>query len=141
VITAKSSTWDYWPSIPVGAIKIVLDSDIGNGLANSGDRLILKRTGGEIDAVSWGDDGYAFGAGNGVRPATGAGHSIARKTKGVDTNSPDDWQKLIDPNPGTNPHPPEENKEDVQSVPAEEQPALEEPAAEPTPTLSPTPGS
>ncbi|MBU4056704.1 lamin tail domain-containing protein, partial [Patescibacteria group bacterium] len=105
VVTPATSTWGYWPGIPSDAVKIVLGKSIGNGLANTGDRVILKNaTGVEIDAVSWGDDNYAFGAGNGVKPATGAGHSIARKIKGEDTDTAGDWVDLTTPNPGTNPH-------------------------------------
>ncbi len=89
----------------IGTIVYISDGEIGNGLSNTGDRLVLKRAAGvEIDAVSWLNNDYAFGKGNGVKPATGAGHSIARKIKGLDTDLPDDWQKLITPNPGTNPH-------------------------------------
>ena len=107
VITPHSSTWGYWLTIPSEAVKIVLtstDTKIGNGLNNQSDRVILKDNNGiEVDAVSWGTDPYAFGAGNGLT-STGPSKSIARKTKGVDTDSPDDWGVLDTPNPGTNPH-------------------------------------
>jgi hypothetical protein len=123
-----------------GTIVYIPDGIIGNGLSNPSDRLVLKKADGvEIDAVSWRDDDYAFGPGKGVKPATGAGHSIARKTKGVDTNSPDDWEKLTTPNPGTNPHPSEENQS-VLIVESSVTPTLSPtPTTEPTPTPSPTP--
>lgn len=122
VVAAKESGFKTNYSGLSGLIVYISSGKIGNGLADTGDRLVLKnKSGTEIDAVSWGDDGFAFGAGNGVKPLTDDGKSIARKTKGVDTNSPTDWHVLDTPNPGTNPHPPEE------------------PATEPTPTPSPTP--
>ncbi len=99
IITAKSTTFDFW-NIPVEAIKIVLDNNIGNGLANGGDRIILKKDSIEIDAVSWGTDNYAFGEGNGVKPLTGDGKSIARINPNIDTDTSSDWLILETPNPG-----------------------------------------
>lgn len=105
VISKSANTWNtgcFNP--PLSAIRVYTGQKIGNGLANGGDRLILKNPSGfEIDAVSWGDDSYAFGSGNGV-VLTGDGKSMARKTAGVDTNSATDWEILDNPNPGTNPH-------------------------------------
>jgi hypothetical protein len=97
--------------IASGAIKIVLDDTVvGNGLAEN-DRVILKDGEAVVDTVSWGTDGSAFGT-----PVTGVetDHSISRKEKGKDTNTVDDWMDTHvgstppGPNPGTNPHPPEE---------------------------------
>ena len=142
LIAKSAKTWT--PAVgcwnpPSPAVIIKLGNKIGDGLADNGDRIILKDSNGtEIDAVSWGNDDYAFGVGNGVKPLTGDGKSIARKTKGVDTDSPDDWGVLDNPNPGTNPHPPEENKEEEnQSVLVEEPSAT--PTPSPTPTTEPTP--
>jgi len=102
VITPKASTWSKWPSIPSGAIKIVLESKIGNGLANDGDRVILRMPDGtEIDAISYGSDTYAFDP---SVPDVAEGHSIARYPKGFDTDQASDWIDLSWPNPGTNPH-------------------------------------
>lgn len=102
VITKDVSTWGYWNSIPAGAIKIVLGQKIGDGLANDDDRVILKEKNGlEIDAVSWGGDNSAFFP---DVADVAEGHSIARKPKGIDTDTADDWEDLITPNPGTNPH-------------------------------------
>ncbi len=104
VLAKSASTWSNW-TIPSSAVKVSLGQKIGNGLSNSGDRIVLKDGNGTlIDAVSWGDDSYAFGSGNGVTPLAGDGGSIARKTLGVDTDSPSDWEVLTSPNPGTNPH-------------------------------------
>ncbi len=101
VISKNSSTWLFW-SIPPETVKIELGSVIGNGLSNDGDRVILKdASGAEIDAVSYGDDTYAFVP---SVPSVPESHSIARSPKGFDTNKASDWVELEIPNPGTNPH-------------------------------------
>ncbi len=101
VISKDDSTWLFW-NIPSEAVKITLGSVIGNGLSNDGDRVILKDASGvEIDAVSYGDDTYAFIP---SVPSVSEGHSIARSPKGFDTNKFSDWVELEVPNPGTNPH-------------------------------------
>jgi len=98
VITYKSSTWDKW-TISAEAIKIVLDSAIGNGLANAGDRIILKDASNTvIDAMSYGNDTTYF-----ELSVSGKGKSLARIIKGYDTNSATDWIINATPNPGTNP--------------------------------------
>jgi predicted ribosomally synthesized peptide with SipW-like signal peptide len=100
VITYKSSTWDKW-SIPSDAVKIVLNSAIGNGLANDGDRVILKNASGTvIDAMSYGNDNSQL---NPPVPLSGKGKSLARIIKGYDTDSATDWIINATPNPGTNP--------------------------------------
>jgi len=142
LIANSAKTWT--PAVgcwnpPSPAVIIKLGNKIGDGLADNGDRIILKDSNGtEIDAVSWGNDNHAFGAGNGVKPLTGDGKSIVRKTKGVDTDSPDDWGVLDNPNPGTNPHPPEENKEEENQSILIEEPSVA-PTPSPTPTTEPTP--
>ncbi len=98
VITYKASTWDKW-SIPSAAIKIVLNSAIGNGLANSGDRVILKDASDTVvDAMSYGNDTTYF-----ELPLSGKGKSLARIIKGYDTDLATDWIINATPNPGTNP--------------------------------------
>ena len=87
-------------SIDPGAVLIALDSPIGNGLADVGDKVVLKDNADqEIDAMSYGDDISVF-----TLVGVGSGHSLARKPKGIDTNTADDWEDLTTPNPGTNPH-------------------------------------
>jgi parallel beta-helix repeat protein len=55
IITPSNSTFDFWPEIPEGTIKIVLGNKIGNGLANEHDFLILRDQNGKIiDSVCWG---------------------------------------------------------------------------------------
>jgi len=133
VLSHDHSTWSLYWSLPSGVSSINLTGS-GEWLNNGGDKLILKNDKGEeVDFVAWGSDvlGWNLNAND--------GKSIARKIKGVDTDSPDDWQVLDSPNPGTNPHPSEEN----QSVLIEESSATPTPSptptTEPTPTPSPTP--
>lgn len=124
LIAKSANTWTEavgcW-SPPFLAVKVYTGNKIGDGLDDDGDRVVLKDGNGtEIDVVSWGDDGCAFGDGNGVKPLTGDGKSIAREIKGEDTDSPDDWGVLDTPNPGTNPHPPETASEPEGEAEAEE---------------------
>jgi hypothetical protein len=102
VITNSTTTWDFW-TVPGSAIKIALGNNIGGGLSNAGDRVILRDDSGvEIDAMSYGTDIYAF---NPACPdVSSSGHSLARKPAGQDTNTRDDFEELSSPNPGTNPH-------------------------------------
>ena len=101
VITNDDSTWGLWPEIPAGAIKIALNSGIGNGLSNNGDKVILKNAAdAEIDAMSYGDDTDIF---NPSAPDAIQGNSLARLIKGYDVNTAVDWVISHTPNPGTNP--------------------------------------
>jgi len=87
-------------SIDTGAVLIALNSPIGDGLADVGDKIVLKdNTNQEIDAMSYGNDISVF-----TLAGVGIGHSLARKSKGVDTDTVDDWEDLTNPNPGINPH-------------------------------------
>lgn len=56
VVTASSTTWDYWV-LPDDVTKIVLeDSRIGNGLENTADMVSLLNDQGFVsDQVNWGD--------------------------------------------------------------------------------------
>jgi len=124
VLSHDHSTWSLYWSLPSGVSSINLTGS-GEWLNNGGDKLILKNDKEEeVDLVAWGSyvPGWNLNAND--------GKSIARKIKGVDTDSPDDWGVLDNPNPGTNPHPSEEYKEEVESVSAEEELALEEPTQE-----------
>jgi hypothetical protein len=71
---------------------------IGNGLGNDGDHLLLRDPAGHtVDAVSWGDDTYAFDP---PVPDVPAGHSIERRQQGLDTDSVADWIDNELPSPG-----------------------------------------
>lgn len=100
VVTPNASTWTHWV-LPAGAVQIVLDSLIGNGLANTGDAVILKDDSNvEIDAMNYGSDISKL---NPSIPDAPEGNSLARIVKGYDANSADDWIINATPNPGTNP--------------------------------------
>lgn len=145
VIALDAQTWSYWPLIPASAIKIELGTVIGGGLANNGDRVILRNNNGiEIDAVSWGTDIHAF---NPSVVGVAEGHSISRITKGVDTNTALDWMDTFTgstppgPNPGTNPHNPDGSlcTPMPTSTPEPISTPIPTPLVEPTPTVEPIP--
>ncbi|MCL4360184.1 lamin tail domain-containing protein [Patescibacteria group bacterium] len=103
VISPAATTWTtYWPEILArGAVTIALGANIGSGLNDGGDRVILKDPSGtEVDAVSWGSDTSAF-VSKLVDPDRG--WSLARLIKGFDTDSATDFWANPSPNPGTNP--------------------------------------
>lgn len=92
---------DFYMSYPdfTGAIVFVADGRIGNGLGNTGDRLMLKDDEGTvIDQMSYGTDTTAFD------PAcldVAAGHSLERSPVNVDTDTAADWIDQESPNPGS----------------------------------------
>ncbi|PJE67533.1 signal peptidase I, partial [Candidatus Shapirobacteria bacterium CG10_big_fil_rev_8_21_14_0_10_40_9] len=121
-----------------GTIVYILDGIIGNGLSNTGDRLVLKKADGvEIDAVSYGTDTYAFSP---ACPDVATGHSLSRSPAGHDTNIAADWIDIYSgssppgPNPGTNPH----NEDGSLIVPTTTPEPSVTPTVTPTPTLTPT---
>lgn len=100
VITPNASTWTNW-ILPGAAVKIVIGSNIGGGLANAGDGVIVKNASSvEIDAMSYGTDTSKL---NPAVSVSGEGHSLARIIKGYDTNAATDWIINATVNPGTNP--------------------------------------
>lgn len=92
IITGSATTWNYW-EVPDEVVKIVLeDGEIGNGLSNDSDRVILKMPGGiEDDAMSYGEDHYAFEP---PCPDVEEGHMLGRVPSGFDTNQASDWKDL-----------------------------------------------
>lgn len=107
VIAKSSETFNFW-NIPRGALKIRLREEIGNGLDNQGDGVILfDPLGNKIDGVSYGEDITEL---NPSVPGVPEGHSLARSPKGFDTDRASDWYELTEPNPGTNPHGSNENE-------------------------------
>ena len=75
-----------------------LEQAIGNGLANGGDRVILKdANGADVDALSYGTDTTYF---NVQRSGNLEGHSLARVPPAVDTDTAADWSDQYPPNPG-----------------------------------------
>ena len=94
VIAASSTTWKYW-DIPSTVVKIELGEDIGNGLANGGDRLILKRPDGTVmDEMNWQTDTGVWNPGS---TDVDEGHMLGRLPNGYDTNQPSDFQDMAVP--------------------------------------------
>jgi len=94
VITNANSTWSFW-DIPSDVVKIELGEDIGNGLSNSGDELILKRPDGVVmDEMNWQNDISVWNPGSVDVPE---GHMLGREPNGYDTNQPSDFIDLAPP--------------------------------------------
>ncbi len=71
---------------------------IGNGLANTGDRLLLRDASGVlVDALSYGDDASVFSP---PCPPVAAGHSLERFPLGQNTRQASDFQEQPNPSPG-----------------------------------------
>ena len=82
------------------AVKIELGGNIGDGLDNAGDHLILKNTSSaEVDRMSWGTDMSGFTP-PAVNPLVFLGSSTERLTPGFDTNTAGDWLDRNPPTPG-----------------------------------------
>jgi len=98
LITGNSSTFGYW-DIPDDVVKIVLgDGEIGNGLNNDADMLILETPDNNIvDQMNWGIPSESWANYNadvwnpGV-PDVSEGHMLGRYPNGWDTNSAGDWK-------------------------------------------------
>lgn len=89
--------------LPAGVIEIVLNDNIGNGLSNAADMLVLKRPDGVIvDQMNWGSPGTGWTNYNtdvwdpGVLAAA-EGNLLARVPSGFDTDRPSDWTELTPP--------------------------------------------
>ena len=94
VITASSTTWKYW-DLPSGVVKIELGSNIGNGLGNDGDELVLKRSDGVVvDEMNWQTNTDVWDPGAVDVPE---GHMLGRKPNGYDTDQPSDFVDLALP--------------------------------------------
>ncbi|MFQ5988225.1 MAG: lamin tail domain-containing protein [Dehalococcoidia bacterium] len=112
-----AATDDFYTNFPDFAGTIVfLDSSIGNGLSNEGDRVILEdSTGKVIDALSYGDDTFI----SPPCPGVAEGHSLERSPAGGD------FVDNSDPTPGFGFSP----------LPT----PTPTPVPTPTPTISPSP--
>lgn len=88
LISKDNSVWNYWNE-PNTAKKIELGRDIGDGLDNTGDRVILKNPQGVIvDQMNWQTDTFVWNPG---APDVLKGHSLEREPDGFDTNIPSDF--------------------------------------------------
>jgi hypothetical protein len=95
VIAASERMRDLRPDLPF--VLVALDGKIGNGLANSGDRVLLVDADSRlVDAMSYGRDDTVFAV-----PPTPAGHaSLERRPFGYDTDEAEDFVINRRPTPG-----------------------------------------
>lgn len=101
VLAKAANVFAKW-NIPSDALEIPLGERFGNGLADAGDRVILKDAfGTEIDRMSWGNDTTGFISGcSGSCPDVAEGHSLEREPDGDDTNNANDFVDRPTPSPG-----------------------------------------
>jgi len=98
LISKSASTWVMW-SEPSSATKVELGKNIGDGLGNDGDHiLLLSPQGFEVDQVGWGDDAVVWDPA--VQLVT-LGSSIERLTPGFDNDVVTDWEEELSPSPGS----------------------------------------
>ena len=77
---------------------VALGGSIGNGLGNSGDRvMLLDPNGTMVDGMSYGSDASVLDPPVGL---VAAGHSLERVPAGTDTDSSSDWMDQQRPSPG-----------------------------------------
>jgi hypothetical protein len=97
VIAATDKFLELFPGF-TGEVVYMPDGKIGNGLSNSGDRLVLLDDQGmEVDSLSWGTDTSVFDP---PCPDVASGHSLERVPWGHDTDQADDFVDQENPTPG-----------------------------------------
>lgn len=97
VVASGSSFYVNYPNFD-GIVVFMADGCIGNGLSNTGDRLILTDTTGQIiDSLSFGDDDTVMSP---SCPDVAEGHSLERQPAGLDTNRSSDFADNTSPSPG-----------------------------------------
>ena len=97
LLSKSASTWSFWDE-DLGAIKVELGSQIGDGLDNSGDRIILKDNNGTfVDSLSYGDDVSQLDP---SIPLVANGSSFERKTPGLDSDVAGNFEERDPPTPG-----------------------------------------
>lgn len=97
LIVASTTVQDFW-TFPVGVPVYSFASSIGNQLNNPGDSLYLMNNASTtIDAISWGANTTVMSP---SIPGVDAGHSIARSSLLVDTDTASDWIDRETPTPG-----------------------------------------
>ncbi len=86
-----------------GIVAEIAGGRIGNGLANTGDRLLLyDPSGAQVDALSYGSDASVF---NPPARAVPEGHSLEREPGMPDTDTAADFVDRFPPSPGGAPPP------------------------------------
>lgn len=99
LVSKDHSPWSLYWSVPSGVEIIELGSLIGGGLANGGDRVILKdNLGNIIDQMSWSTNRTVFDP---PCPDVLEGHSLSRNPLGFDTDTAADFIDLASPTPGS----------------------------------------
>lgn len=100
VVAASSQFFDSYPGFS-GKVVFIADGRIGNGLSNTGDRIILKDSAGQVmDAVSYGEDTSVV---NPAPPLVAPGRSLERQAVAQQSGQP---ARLVDnesPSPGRGP--------------------------------------
>ena len=97
LISRDNSTWRFWNEDP-DALKIPLGKQIGDGLDNAGDRLILRdASGSTVDQLSYGGDTSIFDP---SVPLVTLGASFERLVPGFDTDAASDFEERNPPTPG-----------------------------------------
>lgn len=100
LITGSSTTASLYPGMPVDTVILLLpNTTIGNQLNNPGDFVWLESVASTtVDTISWGTNTSAF---NPSVPVVAApGHSLARSSNTLDTDTASDWIDRVTPNPG-----------------------------------------
>ncbi len=99
LVAKDASMWKFWNE-DSNALKVETGNQIGDGLDNNGDHLILKNSSGiEVDRMSWGTDTSGFTP-PAVNPVVSLGSSTERLVPGFDTNQALDWESQTPPTPG-----------------------------------------
>jgi DNA/RNA endonuclease YhcR with UshA esterase domain len=102
VIAASPAFFENFPGYS-GPVVFLNDGAIGNGLSNSGDRVMLRRPDGALaDALSYGSDRSIFDP---PAPAVAAGHSLERVPPDRDTDTAADFIDQLSPSPGHGTYP------------------------------------
>ena len=96
IVTSATTTRDLW-LLSNDAKFVFLGKLLGDGLSNTGDRIILRNASGVVvDAVSWGTNTTV------MQPSVSVvsyGNSMARTTLSNDTDTASDWAGRS-PSPG-----------------------------------------
>ena len=102
IVGSRQAFLADYPSF-AGLLVELGDAELGNGLNNAGDALILRDpVGRPVDALSYGDDASVFAT---PCPLVAAGHSLEREPAGWDTDRADDFVERETPSPGGTPAP------------------------------------
>jgi parallel beta-helix repeat protein len=104
IITPTTSTFDFWPEIPGGTIKIVLNRKIGNGLSNEADKIVLRDKDGKIvDSLCYGNEKDCEDFSYFCKISNKQGYSLEKKPFVLKQNT--DFCSFFEqenPNPGKN---------------------------------------